>query len=769
MLNRWFDRSTSWIANHPLLAAAVIVLVSIGALAGYLDPGWVKRIWNATVPTNGETANTTPTGHSNGNAARENAGISRRAQIQSNPDAIIVVETPDLFSQAGWDTYREIVRELENLEYVTEVSSLESVPSMNLFGLADPIFPRIPASPERFQRAKERALSHPFLVGQMISSDGQTTLLMVSINFLMIQSDADCIEGLRIAAEKAASRFPNTRFTFTVTGRVPIVLSSVQGQDTDRLKYQLIGYTIIVLMSVILFRGVSAVVIVTLASALGVFWTVGYSRYFDVDFNPLVNVILPVLVSLVGFTDGVHLMTTIRRNRADGATGLEAAAQGIRQVGLACFLTSLTTAIGLGSLMLAEHRIVQEFGKCSVVGVTLTFVAVITCIPVACWSPLGKRMHIGHEHSLVEKHLGRISLLIDMVLKYKRMTSWIGIVLLLIACVICSSLRPDQRLATTLPRSSEPALGMEKMDRAMGGLEFAKVNVRWSETRAWDDPEVARCIGRVDEILQKEPLLGHPLSIRTIVAALAGAPSAPDQMSLAELLPPQISENYYNPRNNRATVTFRVQDLGIAAYSPVFERIKTQLNELSEEFTGFSAELTGGAVSRWENLYQILIDLLLSLGSAMVIIFVVLGLVYRSIRIGLISIVPNVFPLAIAGVYLVLVGQSLEIVTVCAFTVCLGIAVDDSIHFLTRYQEVRAANPTLNSDQAIREAFTSVGTALIITTLVLVAGFASVFLADSRDHIIFATMGTITLTVALFADLLILPALLSWIGDSRTG
>jgi len=199
----------------------------------------------------------------------------------------------------------------------------------------------------------------------------------------------------------------------------------------------------------------------------------------------------------------------------------------------------------------------------------------------------------------------------------------------------------------------------------------------------------------------------------------------------------------------------------------VFERVKAQLEALEQEFPGFEANLGGGAVSRWENLYQIVVDLLVSLGSAMVIIFIVLGLVFRSLTIGLISIVPNLFPLALAGVYLVFVGQALEIVTVCAFTVCLGIAVDDTIHFLTRYQESLKGNRPEERDVAIREAFTSVGTALIITTLVLVAGFSSVFLADSRDHIIFATMGTITITVALFADLLVLPALLSWIGGPR--
>jgi predicted RND superfamily exporter protein len=142
-----------------------------------------------------------------------------------------------------------------------------------------------------------------------------------------------------------------------------------------------------------------------------------------------------------------------------------------------------------------------------------------------------------------------------------------------------------------------------------------------------------------------------------------------------------------------------------------------------------------------------------------VIIFIVLSLVYRSLRIGLISLVPNLFPLAVAGGYLVFTGQALEIVTVCAFTVCLGIAVDDTIHFLTRYEEERSEHG--NTSEAICNAFSSVGTALIMTTIVLVTGFSTVLFSDSRDHFMFASMGAITLTAALFADLVFLPALLA--------
>ena len=133
--------------------------------------------------------------------------------------------------------------------------------------------------------------------------------------------------------------------------------------------------------------------------------------------------------------------------------------------------------------------------------------------------------------------------------------------------------------------------------------------------------------------------------------------------------------------------------------------------------------------------------------------------VFRSLRIGLISIVPNTFPLAVAGAWLVFAGYNLEVVMVCCFTVCLGIAVDDSIHFLTRYREELQETPVV--DEAIRKAFTGVGTALIMTSLVLVAGFCTVMFSGSRDYFIFAVMGAVTIAAALFADLIFLPPLLA--------
>ena len=143
---------------------------------------------------------------------------------------------------------------------------------------------------------------------------------------------------------------------------------------------------------------------------------------------------------------------------------------------------------------------------------------------------------------------------------------------------------------------------------------------------------------------EEKPLIGHPLSIRNLLAALPGEGGPDERMSMLELLPPPLKRAFYTPEHRSATVSFRVQDLGIATYGPVFERVEAGLQQITVEHPEFRFELMGSAVRRWRNLFQIVMDLASSLGSAAVIIFGVLGLAYRSLRIGLISIIPNVFP-----------------------------------------------------------------------------------------------------------------------------
>ena len=769
-LSAKFSKSTGWIIERRWLAAIIILIISVIATGGYYAPVSVVEFFKSLVEEekNEEDKANKVNLNDHINEISEEDDFEDPPIVQSiqlsGYDVMMVVESDSFFSPNGAAAIRGVVDRLESLDYVSSILWMDKIPTLNLFGLNEPLLPKSHAAQVRFEHARDKAKNHPLVNGQLLSADGKTLILMISIDYLFIEDDHPFLTGMRAVAEEEAAKHPDVEMNFLVTGSVPVHLTVIKSHEENQLKYQMIAYGMILILSMILFRGITAVIVVALAPVFGVFWTLGFIRYFEFQLNPFNDVVLPVLIALVAFTDGVHLMVQIRRERAKGLGPFAAAKEGVRVVGLACFLTSLTTAVGFGSLALAHNELVREFGYCCVIGVMLSFISVVLTIPLACSTWLGRRIHIGHGKGFIDQNIGRISVIINFVLKHKKWVSITGIVVSITCFLISLTLGPDEKYADILPPSSEPAVALRKLDAAMGGLSPVHIQIFWERE---GQPELLQVLGEIDQLLAKEELIGHPISVYNLLDALPGDGKVEDRASMLDLFPPELKRSYYQPEFRKAQVDFRVRDLGIAKYGPVFQRVSDGMEEIIEHHPEFKFQMSGEPIWKWRNIYQIVIDLVTSLGTAAVVIFGILSIVYRSIRIGIISILPNLFPLCVAGTYLVLTGQMLEIVTVCAFTCCLGVAVDDTIHFLTRYVEEK--RETKDEEVAIRKAFTAVGTALVVTTVVLVSGFLTVLMSETREHRIFASMGAITVAAALFGDLVFLPAILSrFSGNSKT-
>ncbi len=755
MNSHWVSRIADWIVDHPVWNILFLIAFTVFASMGYINPNWY-------VPT-GKTVATSATSGGADKATRRGvpavaSPAARRAMAINQADVVVVAQSADFFTPSGAAAMRDCVESLEALPVVDNVMWLDRAPPLNVFGLPEPIFPRTEASPQRFADAKEKAQKHPLVAGQLMSDDCKTLILLVRIDWLNVQSDADVTERIKATAVEAAARHPEAKVDFQLTGDVPMSLMILSTQRSNQFKYQMIGYGMILLLALILFRGLSAVLIVASAPVLGVFWTLGILRYFDVQDNPFNDVVLPIMISLIGFTDGVHMMVQIRKQRALGLPPKQATKRGLHDVGIACLLTLFTTSIGFASLAWANHRFVKEFGWCCVLGIAVLFIAVVGVIPLLSASRFGRNLHVGYDRSLIDRNLSKVSLAIDFVIRHARLVSWIGIGLTVLLAGIALTLRPDDRLANSLPSGSEPQRAMAHLDHALGGLQMSEVRIAWNENVPVDAVKTFKLIEQVDKLLRAEPLIGHPLSITRLIEALPGEGELADRISMVELLPAPLKNNYYNPAEREAKITFRIEDRGIRAYGPVFTKLEDSLKQLQADNPDYVFELTGRGVSRWRNLSQIVVDLGSSLGSESLIILLLLGFAYRSVRLGLIAFVPNIFPLAVTGTALVIAGQPLELVSVCALTVCLGIAVDDTIHFLTRYKEELAAGR--DEVEAVRAAFTGVGTGMLMTTIVLVAGFSTVLQSEVHDHRVFCSMGVITLLAALLGDIFLLPALL---------
>ncbi len=768
------ERFFFWWADRPSVQVFVLVSVTALTLVGYTDPSLVRDLFISDEAAESSQPNRPRRREAPSNVRGEGAAAQVEPFQVSGGECVLVAdviagdangdhgtgaggEHVDFFSPAALTAMRRVADGLEAMPQVASVLWLDNVPGFNLFGFAGTLLPSSNASPRQFAAARKQVLDNPLAVGQLVSPDGKTMLMHVRLDWFYATSDEAATTQIREQAELIASQIPGVKLQFQLTGPVPLHLMTVNSHLTNAAKYQTIGYSIMLLSALVLFRGIAAVIIVAIAPAVGVFWTMGMLRFFDLQDNPFNDIIVPVLISLVGLTDAVHLMVEIRNQRASGLDTRSAARVGIARVGLACVMTSLTTAIGFISLSWAHHEIVRNFGWCCVLGVSMTLISVLTVIPLGCRSPLGRRLHVGLGKSLVDGQLRRIGPLVDWVLRHDRMMATVAIVSTIALALVSLQLQPDEKRYSGMSEAGEAAKALRHLDRKLGGLEFGFVAIDWTDGAS--DGELLTVLDDIGDLLRQEPLIGHPLGLGDLLGALPGEGNAEERMSLLELLPPSLKRAFYVPERNFASVQFRVQDLGIAAYGKTFERIEAGLQSISAAHPSFQLGLEGDAPWRWRNVYRIVTDLATSLGTASIVIWLVLTIAYRSIRIGLISIIPNLFPLVSTGALLVLWGQNLEMVTVCVFTICVGIAVDDTIHFLTRYQEQMREGG--DQREVIRRAFTGVGSALLMTTIVLVAGMLSAVVGDARDARLFGIMGSLTLATALFADVVLLPAMLS--------
>ena len=733
-------RYADWVIAHPKLIWGIILAISLLALWPSLSP----RPGAAHIPLQDLEITKASTGEE----------IFR----PDRADSFLVIRSSDLFAPSSIQALRSLVASIENLPYIQSVFWIEDLPPLNIFGLSPAWIPDDTAEVSEYWEAKERILKHPLVYGQLISPDATTLLLPIRYDWMGIQQDEDCTVNLLAASQTAVDAFP-TDFEIEITGRVPLYLAAQKAFRDNHRKFQIISYILVFFIATALFRDVGTIMIVGAVPAISMFWTAGALDLLSIQGNDLTSVVLPVLITMVGLTDGVHLMVVFRKHWTSGQNRFAALHQAIGAVGVACLLTSITTAVGFGSLLLARSTPIRDFGIACSVGVLVTFVAVLTIIPALTISRLGKLVgHVKTNHRPFE--LTKFNQLLNFILHRYRSISMLGALLTILCIVVSLSLKPDARTINALPADSPATRALQHCNESMGGIDFVKVSGEFPKSSSETDVYFLEVINEINKFLSHESLLRHPLSIQDLLDSLGRKPSN-KSMDYVELLSPGVRSVFLSQSRDQIQIYIRTQDLGAAIYAPIFARLNKKLENLEDAYPGLELKLSGIPVKTSRDVSLIVYDLVASLGTASIIILVVMIIFYRSWRIGLVTIIPNLFPLALTGALLVATDQNLAIVSVCALAVCIGIAVDDSIHFLTRFRQ--ELEKRFDVESAIRSTFFGVGGALVITTLILISGFATVLISPLPTHRMFSMMACATIGGALVGDLLFLPALLKWL------
>lgn len=739
------DELANFFAQHRRLLAALVILVTAGAAVGLTrvridsDP---RAMLNAQDRISGPLQ-------------RLNEDFDA-----GDRDCVIVFEGIDFITPQGVSVVKQVAEGVERLAGIRRVTSMLNIRGKRSRLGGRYIPPLIPPSAEFpeswFETARADAVGHP-LLARLLSDDRRTTLVVAALDSKP-RSDAELRELIESIEQVADEATAGTAVTAGLTGLPVLRLEMIGSLIRDQKKFNITAMCAAGGVCFLIFRSLLSTMMIMLASSTGVIWTLGAMGWMGVPINMITSVIAP-LVLVIGVSDAIHLHLEMRRAKSRGAGRLEAAQIGIRHVGPACALTSLTTFVGFGSLLLASLDVIRVFGAWSALGCVLNYVAVIIVLPLLS-SVFPERALVG-EFRFVGLAASRLSVLLNQISRWRWTVVVTAVALTGGLFYISLTLRAENRLTETIPLGQPAYQALQTCDAKFGGAMVASVliEVPTQSSAVAAQADLLPVLKEVHAAIDRQRHIHHPTSLLSLLQSLPDAGrELQERVYLLQEMPKDVVRQFINASATRALVDARIPDVGSRTLLPEFEALQREFDELAEQYPGYSIELTGGSVLSIRNLRLVVRDLWSSLSAAAIVIIVVLTLVFRSPILGIISAIPNVFPLVSAAAALVLLGRPLEVSSVVVFSMCLGIATDDTIHFLARYRLERSQG--VFPAAAVRAAIEVVGEAILVTTILLTIGFGSFWfsLIPALQNV--GELACISLTAALIGDLIILPSLL---------
>lgn len=528
------------------------------------------------------------------------------------------------------------------------------------------------------------------------------------------------------------------------------------------------------------FRWWAAILFPAMAVGISVLILVGTMAWADQPFN-IINQILPVLLIVVGVNDSIHVVSRYMEERAVAPTNQVAGHRTMMAVVIACGLTAMTSSVGFASNMLSHTAILRNFSIAAAAGALLTYVITVLFLPptLTLVAPPSAKSHESRKDGLSERAVVWL-----MGLSFRN--PWkviIGTILIMTPAIYLSrSIVIDTQLRETFRPGDEILQTIELLEKKMNGSVPFELHFTATEKGQFDDPELLNAIAGLEDWIEAQEGTISATSYQDFLhetwVAYAGDPAKREQpfksrqqvAQLASLLESGTSnplDAFVNLSRTEMRVAVAVEDVGSKRSNELSDQLTAEVARRLAKWPSVTLHLTGDAYSASRGLTSLIGDLTSSLFFSTILIFGFMTVLFRSLRMGLISAPPNMLPLVWTLAYMALQDINLNTTSVIIFSIAVGLAVDDTIHVLARLLE--EAREGHSKEECVIRTARGTGRAILSASLMLVGGMAVLFASSFVPVRLFGELMTVTLSGCILGDLMLLPALLSlfWTPDPK--
>jgi len=683
----------------------------------------------------------------------------------SEYDVLVVVEGKDLLKRRQLDAFRRAIVDLQLADGVDGlVSMLSARGKFDANGYAAPIVPDdLPEDAQAYDAMIEALRNNDIVKGKFLSPDGELALAVLAIDRRAVPQlgTKTIIANINQTLQKELAP---VGLKSHLTGAPVMQLEIRNAVERDQIVYNGLGLLFGATIAVIFFKRVSLMLLAAMPPVLAVLWSLGLLGWLGFRLNLFLNVMTP-LVMVMGFADSMQMVSAIRIRLREGDTKGQALRFAVRVVGPACVLAHGTALLSFVALLFSQSGLIRTFGLAGALATGISFVAVIMVLPLLGLYLIRNEAALARDRAPADALMDGLGALVgwivDRVVARALLTSLIAGALFALFGGAYLQLAPRYRLADQVP-DREQALGATaRIDQKLTGANPVHVMIEWRGGQSLYSAGPLQVIAQAHEVLETQAGLGNVWSLESLHRWLkeAGGDASPETMrKYVGYLPEHLVRRFIAKEGDAVLVTGRLPDVDSSRILPVVEKIDRALDPVRSEHPQFRISVTGLPAIAARNSARMIAQLNGALPICVAFAALLLAIAFRSVFVGIVSLLPGLFPVVTTGAVLWSMGGGLEFASVVALLVVFGLAIDALIHFFNRLRLEERHEP--RPELAIRRARVLVGPAIILTTLVLAFGLGVTVFSDLPSLRTFGFVCAITLTASLVADLVFLPGLI---------
>ncbi|MCB9554457.1 MAG: MMPL family transporter [Deltaproteobacteria bacterium] len=763
-----FESLTSWVLKHRTL----VIVATLGAtaasaiwvpkltfdvsLAAFLDPDDKDLVLSRSL--------------------NERFGMSAYA--------FLAYRDPQLFTPVGVARLARLTEQISQLPHVERADALTSLrlvsgdaTTIRVRPLAQPL----PTTQLGVDALKRRALAQRNIRGNLLSDDGTVTAIAVQLVHSAEHSDEYALATVPALRRLAKQILPAGTQAFLAG--MPVFYQEMQ-RSLRRDRFLLFGAAIglIVLLLALLTRSVIGVVLPVVVVICTTCVTLGLMAASGTAMS-LGSVMLPPLIMVIGCANVVHVISAVRHRLTEqppDAPLKPLIAKAMGRVGMALLLTSATTAAGFVSLQVATVRTVRQFGLFSAIAISVALLLSLTFVPaiLSLWRPPALRGKAGADESAdgsvdaaPRSLIGRLLGVTSAVSRRPGAVVGGSVIVCALVAIGVGRLPIETGFRHQFLADNPVLRGLDFVEAHLTGTDTLRIVIDTPQRGGVLNPAVLAGMRKLQDQLLREKGVRQ---VRSLADVLGDARQVLDpsidpasyvpasRAEAAQLLllvegERQLLARVVDNERKQTVVTASLDSMPTSATRDLVARLAPKIATLQSQ--GVRYRISGPAYMMQRLVNDVIDSLVWSFALAFVTIFIMIAIALRSVSLAALSMIPNLLPIACMIGLMGWLGIPLNDVTLMTASIAIGIAVDDTIHYLVAYRLAQAQGAS--SEVAIRRTSAEVGRAIVTTSIVLAAGFGALALASFKPPIFFGLLSAITIVVALAADLLVLPALLA--------